>query len=105
MINTVLNLIKDVLTLFSLIFFLSKLQLELLIILIVYLICIVLVQNKFKVKIEEENIKYSDSIIEKIKHLTNLYLTYSVLYVQNLKIKYIKHYLLKNKITLSITVT
>lgn len=64
-----------------------------------------LVQNKFKVKIEEENIKYSDSIIEKIKHLTNLYLTYSVLYVQNLKIKYIKHYLLKNKITLSITVT
>lgn len=105
MINTVLNLIKDVLTLFGLIFFLSKLQLELLIILIVYLICIVLVQNKFKVKIEEENIKYSDSIIEKIKHLTNLYLTYSVLYVQNLKIKYIKHYLLKNKITLSITVT
>lgn len=86
-------------------FFLSKLQLELLIILIVYQICIVLVQNKFKVKIEEENIKYSDSIIEKIKHLTNLYLTYSVLYAQNLKIKYIKHYILKNKITSSITVT
>jgi lipid A export ATP-binding/permease protein msbA len=65
--NTVLNLIKDVLTLFGLIFFLSKLQLELLIILIVYQICIVLVQNKFKVKIEEENIKYRDSIIEKNK--------------------------------------
>lgn len=65
--KTVLNLIKDVLTLLGLIFFMSKLQLELLIILITFQIFIVIVQNKFKSKIEDGNIKYRDSIIEKNK--------------------------------------
>ncbi|MDD7290533.1 MAG: ABC transporter ATP-binding protein [Veillonella caviae] len=65
--KTILNLIKDILTLFGLIFFLSKLQLELLIILILFQIFIVVIQNKFKIKVENGNIKYRDSIIEKNK--------------------------------------
>lgn len=65
--KTILNLIKDILTLFGLIFFLSKLQLELLIILILFQIFIVVIQNKFKIKVKNGNIKYRDSIIEKNK--------------------------------------
>ncbi|MCF0126164.1 MAG: ABC transporter ATP-binding protein [Clostridia bacterium] len=65
--NTLLSLIKDTLTLCGLIWFLSELQLDLLIILLAYQIVIVVIQNKFKTKIESENIKYRDSIIEKNK--------------------------------------
>lgn len=65
--STVLTLIKDILTLFGMAFFLSKLQFELLAILIIYQVVIIPIQNRFKLIVKNENIKFRDSIVEKNK--------------------------------------
>lgn len=61
----ILNLIKDILTLLGLIVFLSTLQWQLVLILMIYQVFIVYFQYNFKSRINKCNISFRESIIEK----------------------------------------